>query len=101
MIARMRPDTKRTARGHMATRATVVAYIQARLDALSALAPWWDDEPLTPDEQTDARAAVETLRHAGKSDADIRAWLLLQRARYDLRNGATAHDQPTRPPNVR
>jgi hypothetical protein len=85
MIARIRPDGKRTVRRAFATRAVVISYIQERLNRLSALSPWWDDEPLSPDEQSDARAAVETLRSAGKTDTEIRAWLLLQRARYDLR----------------
>lgn len=86
MIARMRPDDPRTARGHMATRAAVISYIQSRLDAISALSPWWDDEPLRPDESADAAAAIQYLRHANKTDSEIRAWLLLQRARYDLRS---------------
>lgn len=85
MIARIRPDGKRTVRGALATRTVVISYVQERLNRLSALSPWWDDEPLSPDELSDAKAAVETLRSAGKSDAEIRAWLLLQRARYDLR----------------
>lgn len=86
MIARMYPEHTRTARGHMATRAAVISYIQSRLDALSALSPWWDDEPLRPDEAADASAAIQYLRHANKTDAEIRAWLLLQRARYDIRS---------------
>ncbi len=63
----------------------VISYLQERLNRLSALTPWWDDEPLSPEELGDAKSAVETLRGAGKTDAEIRAWLLLQRARYDLR----------------
>jgi hypothetical protein len=85
-VARLQPNSQRTARGAMATREAVVAYVQERLDALSELAPWWDNEPLSTVEAQDARAAVEYLRHAGKSDGEIRAWLLLQRARYDLRS---------------
>jgi hypothetical protein len=85
MIGRIRPDGKRTVRGALAHRSVVASYLQERLNRLSALTPWWDDEPLSPDEQNDARSAIETLRSAGKSDAEIRAWLLLQRARYDLR----------------
>lgn len=85
LIARMRPEDRRTVRGALATRAAVITYIQDRINKLSALTPWWDDEPLTPDEIGDARAAVETLRNAGKADGEIRSWLLLQRARYDLR----------------
>ncbi len=85
MIARIRPDGRRTVRGALATRNLVISYLQERLNRLSALTPWWDDEPLSPEEIADAKAAVETLRSAGKSDAEIRAWLLLQRARYDLR----------------
>lgn len=85
MIARVRPDGRRTVRGKLATRTVVISYLQERLTRLSALSPWWDDEPLSPEEQSDAKAAVETLRSAGKTDAEIRAWLLLQRARYDLR----------------
>jgi len=86
MIARMYPAHARTARGHMATRASVISYIQSRLDAISALSPWWDDEPLRPDEAADATAAIQYLRQANKTDAEIRAWLLLQRARYDIRS---------------
>jgi hypothetical protein len=83
-IARLQPNQPRTARGSMATREAVVSYLQSRLDALSALAPWWDNEPLSPVESQDASAAVAYLRSAGKSDGEIRAWLLLQRARYDV-----------------
>lgn len=89
-IARLLPTSKRTARGALATREAVIAYLQARLNELSALCPWWDDEPLSPDEIDDAKAAVSVLRQSGKSDRDIRAWLLLQRSRYDL--GALNHD---------
>lgn len=89
MIARIRPDGRRTVRGALATRNLVISYLQERLNRLSALTPWWDDEPLGPDEVADAKAAVETLRSAGKTDAEIRAWLLLQRARYDLRGKHT------------
>jgi hypothetical protein len=85
-IAHVQPSLPRTVRGAMVTREGVVEYVQSRLDALTALAPWWDDEPLSATEAQDARAAVDYLRAAGKSDADIRAWLLLQRARYDLRS---------------
>jgi hypothetical protein len=85
MIARIRPDGRRTVRGALATRSVVISYLQERLTRLSALSPWWDDEPLSPDEANDARGAIETLRSAGKTDTEIRAWLLLQRARYDLR----------------
>ena len=92
-IARQRPDLTRTRRGALATRSAVVTYIQSRLDALSALSPWWDDEPLQPRELDDAHAAVEILRATGKPDAQIRAWLLLQRARYDLRR--FQHGKPT------
>lgn len=84
-IVRLLPNSKHTARGALATREAVITYIQQRLDELSGLCPWWDDEPLSPAEIDDARAAVDVLRHAGKTDRDIRAWLLLQRARYDLR----------------
>jgi hypothetical protein len=89
MIARIRPDGRRTVRGALATRNLVITYLQERLNRLSALTPWWDDEPLSPEEIADAKAAVETLRSAGKTDAEIRAWLLLQRARYDLRGKHT------------
>jgi hypothetical protein len=85
MIARLQPTGERTARGALATRAAVIAYVQTRLDELSALCPWWDNEPLSSEELDDARAAVFALRQAGKTDRDIRAWLFLQRARYDLR----------------
>lgn len=86
IIAQQRPTAARTSRGALASRESVIDYLQQRLDRLSALHPWWDDEPLTDDEAADARAAVEHLRKAGKSDGEIRAWLLCQRARYDLRS---------------
>lgn len=86
MIARLLPTGKRTSRGALASRNLVISFVQSRLDALSALNPWWDDEPLRPDELADADAAVKVLRAAHKSDAEIRAWLLCQRARYDLRS---------------
>lgn len=68
----------------MATREAVVSYLQYRLDGLNGLAEWWDNEPLSDHECRDADAAVDFLRRAGKTDGEIRAWLLLQRARYDL-----------------
>ena len=91
IIAQLQPQLPRTARGHKATREAVISYIQSRLDGLNALAPWWDDEPLSLDEETDARAAVDYLRKCGKSESEIRAWLLLQRARYDI--GSLNHAQ--------
>lgn len=84
VIARLHPQLPRTARGHKATREAMVTYLQGRLDGLSGLAPWWDDEPLSTDEERDAKAAVDYLRKCGKSDSEIRSWLLLQRARYDI-----------------
>lgn len=84
IIARLQPDLPQTVRGAKATRNAVATYLQARLDTLSALNPWWDDEPLSTDEEGDARLAVEYLRRCGKSESEIRAWLLLQRARYDI-----------------
>jgi hypothetical protein len=86
MIARIRPDGRRTSRGSLASRELVIAYLQERLTRLSELYPFWDDEPLAPNELADAQSAVEILRCSGKSDTEIRAWLLTQRARYDLRN---------------
>lgn len=83
-IARITPDGKSTVRGALATRQLVVQYLQQRVETLSALTPWWDNEPLRPDELADAADAVFVLRKAGKHDGEIRAWLLLQRARYDL-----------------
>ncbi len=90
-IARAKPHGKRTVRGAMASRELITEYLQERLDALSKMTPWWDEEPLRPDEVRDVEDAVGVLRKAGKSDADIRAWLLLQRARFDL-NGRESHE---------
>jgi hypothetical protein len=84
-MACIQPQAPRTQRGHKATRTAVIGYLQERVNQLSTLAPWWDNEPLTPAEIADAKMAVELLRTQGKADGDIRAWLLLQRARYDLR----------------
>jgi hypothetical protein len=99
-IAQLQPARPRTARGALATRESVIAYLQDRLDHLSTLAPWWDDEPLSADESKDASAAIQYLRSAGKSDSEIRSWLLLQRARYDLRMGSQ-HDGTTQRAHVR
>lgn len=83
-IARVKPDGKRTVRGALATRHLIVDYLQERIEALSKLTPWWDDEPLSQDEMKDAADAIWVLKKAGKTDADIRTWLLSQRARYDI-----------------
>ena len=74
-----------TVRGKLAHRKEVLVYLQRRLDTLSELYPWWDDEPgLTADERADHEAAIEHLRANGRSDAEIRAWLSLQRARLAM-----------------
>lgn len=88
-IARLTPQGKSTVRGALASRQVVIEYLQQRIEAMSALQPWWDNEPLRPDEIADAADAVWALRKSGKKDGEIRAWLLLQRARYDLENIST------------
>lgn len=89
VIAKLRPEGRKTRRGAKASRELCVSYIQERLHRLSDLAPWWDDEPLSEHDLEDARSAVDYLRRNGKTDTEIRAWLLTQRAKYDLRNLAT------------
>jgi hypothetical protein len=85
VIAKLRPEGQRTARGAKASRDLVISYVQERLHRLSDLAPWWDDSPLSEDDLEDARSAVAYLRSSGKTDSEIKSWLLVQRARYDLR----------------
>ena len=83
-IALLRPDGRQTTRTKKAVRSVIIAYLQERLENLSKLYPWWDNEPLTPTELAEAADAVSTLRYSGKTDEQIRAWLALQRARYVL-----------------
>jgi hypothetical protein len=50
--------------------------------ARASLWPYWDEQPLTDTERAEAAAAIDFLRRQGRTDAEIRAWLLMQRARY-------------------
>lgn len=85
VIAKLRPEGRKTRRGAKASRELVISYIQERLHRLSDLSPWWDDEPLSEYDLDDARSAVDYLRKAGRTDEQIRSWLLTQRAKYDIR----------------
>lgn len=65
----------------MATREAVIEYLKAhvaRLDRDGAMLP---TGKLSEDEAKDAELAVQYLRKQGKTDGQIRAWLLLQKAR--------------------
>lgn len=80
----------------LAPRKDVVAWLQKNVSELGTsslaetmvreYAQWkeYTTAPLTQDEVRDAKAAIEYLRSAGKTNSEIRAWMLLQRARLDF-----------------
>jgi hypothetical protein len=62
-------------------REAVVAHLQLYLDRLTDEFAAIPRGPLTAEESIDAQDAIDYLRKLGKTDPQIRAWLLLQRAR--------------------
>ncbi len=69
-----------TAKG-LASRQVVLEFIQARLRAMNDASEWITAAELTEIEKNEASDAIDYLKKAGKSDSEIRSWLLKQRAR--------------------
>jgi hypothetical protein len=68
----------------LATREAVMAYVQslvARLNEDGSILP---TGKLTEEEAKDAADAITYLRKQGKTEGQIRAWLLLQKARFNF-----------------
>lgn len=68
----------------LASREAIVAYMQAHLARLAEDGSSLPTGRLTEDEEKDAKEAVTYLRAQGKSEGQIRAWLLLQKARFNF-----------------
>lgn len=73
-----------TIQSGLATREAVVAYMQTLVARLSDDGSILPTGKLTDEEETDAKEAVTWLRAQGKTDGQIRAWLLLQKARFNF-----------------
>lgn len=65
----------------LATREAVIEYLRAHVARLDRDGEMLPTGKLSEDELKDATLAVQYLRKLGKSDGQIRAWLLLQKAR--------------------
>ena len=73
-----------TIQSGIASREAVVSFfrtVAANLNETSQLLP---TGKLTEEEAKDAEDAITYLRKQGKSDGQIRAWLLLQKARFNF-----------------
>src|SRR5688572_9542895 len=68
----------------LATRDGVRDYLQRYVEALAEDASAVSPGPLTDGEIHDAREAVTYLRANGKTDHEIRTWLLMQQARIQV-----------------
>jgi hypothetical protein len=68
----------------LAGREGIRGYVQRHVDALGEMAEALHMGPLTDNETKDAREAVTYLRANGRTDEEIRAWLLLQQARIQV-----------------
>lgn len=68
----------------LATREAVTAYLQAVVARLNEDGSVLPTGKLTEDEARDAEDAITYLRKQGKTDGQIRAWLLLQKARFNF-----------------
>lgn len=68
----------------LAGREGIREYVQRHVNALGEQADALYMGPLTDAEIKDAREAVTYLRANGKTDDQIRAWLLLQQARIQV-----------------
>lgn len=80
-LCRLNPDAPAT-RKHAMTRAALLKHLREYVDGLSECYRTAHDAPLTAQEMKDASDAVKWLRSSGKTDGQIRSWLLMQRARY-------------------
>ncbi len=81
VIALERPDDLPVRKGGLARRECVQAYVQSRLDGLTAMLPHWEDRPMTAAEINDSTEAADFLRKKGWPEGQVRAWLLMQFAR--------------------
>lgn len=68
----------------LATREACASYIKAVIAGLDKEGSVIPTGKLTLEEETDAKEAVTWLRAQGKTDGQIRAWLLLQKARFNF-----------------
>ena len=85
-IAKDVPQAKTTRNGR-ATRQVIIQYLQAQ--AMQASADWSKLFPrpdLPPIEAKEHGLAVDYLRKLGRSDQQIREWLLIERARLHFPN---------------
>ena len=83
-IASLSPDGETTETTGLATREAVMAYFQslaARLNEDGSVLP---TGKLTDEEAKDSEDAITYLRKQGKTEGQIRAWLLLQKARFNF-----------------
>jgi hypothetical protein len=77
-------DGETTETTGLATREAVMAYFQsiaARLNEDGSVLP---TGKLTEEEMKDSEDAITYLRKQGKTEGQIRAWLLLQKARFNF-----------------
>lgn len=88
-IALLLPDAARTKDG-MARSVAVERYINEHLAALNDASLGAHFGPLTEREAAEVQEAVSYLRAQGRSDSQIRAWLLVQRARLHFSGRAPA-----------
>lgn len=73
-----------TIQSGLASRDACVEYLQTVVSRLSDDGSIVPTGKLTEDEEADAKEAITWLRAQGKTDGQIRAWLLLQKARFNF-----------------
>lgn len=73
-----------TIKSGLATREAVAAYVQSLVARLSEDGSALPTGQLTAEEAKDAEDAITYLRKQGKTEGQIRAWLLLQKARFNF-----------------
>jgi len=91
-IAQLVEDAETINKG-LATREACIAYIQAHLARLASDGSVLPTGKLTLEEEDDAKEAVTYLRAQGKTEGQIRAWLLLQKARFNFGPQRTRNDE--------
>ena len=81
-LARLLPEAPHTREGRhrKLLRAALIEHLQGYVNQLAEDFSGGYVGPLSDKDQRDAQDAVSYLRAAGKSDGQIRAWLLLQRS---------------------
>lgn len=85
-LAALYPVRDKTAAGQ-ATKDAIRAHLQEHCDDLSRAFQGAHKGPLKANEVKDAEEAITYLRAQGRTDEQIRAWLLIQRARYHFKPG--------------